>query len=614
MSLAPPTPRLEPTPQPPSSSDRPNPVKWVLRQHVGLLALSMGIMMAAPYLGSLPVRTIPAVVALASDSGAVASAELELFLGGHAGDLNFVLMLLIVAGALSFALALLNTRVSARLSSLSNRDLRLRLHQTLLTRPPAYLREPGRADMARTALVNQSRVVASYATNTLPAALGIFFAVAIWAQTLFTAVDSPGRRGMAALVVGGVVFILLAVNLIAVWISGKKSQRSQQAVMKEQGTFIGLAGESVANLTSLQLNVAGAAHQEQVRQVLDRMSKAEVRVASWSALATAASGGVVLLGIPLLVVAWKGLGLRGEQLAVMIPALLMLQRAVASVGSLWTTRKVSMPSIELIADLLAESPSIYVGAGDRAVATVDGRLGFADVHWSVDGRELLSGVDLDIAAGETVAVVGKGGCGKSTLLRLALRVVDADSGTVSLDGVDVTELRLDDLRRSVGILEQHPAFFARSLRANLVLDGRKVSDAKILAAAKIARFTEVIDRLPEGLDHQLSGADATLSGSERRRLALTRLLVRDPDIIFIDELEAGLPQADAQALLRDVRAATAGKTCLMVTHRPDLLAADRVAFMHEGSIFKIGSHEELERDCAQYRSLLAEQREGENHE
>jgi ABC-type multidrug transport system fused ATPase/permease subunit len=604
-------------------SERPNPVTWVLRQHLWLLAFSVLIMVAAPYLGSLPVRTIPAVVALATPppevegveaadqaaSSRASSGELDFFLGSHADDLTFVLLLLVIAGALSFGLALVNTRVAARLSSLANRDLRLQLHETLLTRPPSYLREAGRADMVRTALINQSRVVAGYATNTLPSAIGVFFAVAIWAQTLFTAVDSPGRRGTAVLVVGGVVVLLLTVNLVAVWISGTKSQQSQGEVMKEQGAFIGLAGESVSNLTSLQLNVAEKAHQERVRQVLDRMSKAEVRVASWSALATAASGGVVLLGIPLLVLVWKGLGLGGGHLAVMIPALLMLQRSVSSVGSLWTMRKVALPAIDLISDLLVEEPSITSGAGDEVLDSVEGRLFFDDVHWKVEGREVLRGVSLDVEPGQIVALVGTGGCGKSTLLRLALRVIDPDSGSVSLDGKDVRDLRLDELRQRIGVLEQHPAFFARTLRENLLLDGREVDDAAIHKAADIARFTEVMNRLQGGLEHHLAGASGTLSGSERRRLALTRLLLRDPDVIFIDELEAGLPQADAQALLRDVRDATAGKTCLMVTHRPDLLEADRVAFVHEGCILKIGTHEELERDCAQYRSLLAEQRE-----
>jgi ATP-binding cassette subfamily B protein len=193
-------------------------------------------------------------------------------------------------------------------------------------------------------------------------------------------------------------------------------------------------------------------------------------------------------------------------------------------------------------------------------------------------------------------------------MRVALRLDSMSGGRVTLDGTEVRDLSLDELRRRIGILEQHPAFFARSLRDNLVLDGRRVADDRIRAVARTCHIDELVDRI--GLDKPLPDGGKTLSGSERRRLGLVRLLLRDPDVIFIDELEAGLPQALAQSLYRDVRAATAGKTCLMITHRPDLLTADKVAFIHQGSILDVGAHGELEQRSAPYRSLLAEKREG----
>jgi ATP-binding cassette subfamily B protein len=591
----------------------PSPVSWVLGRHVGLLITSICIMVAAPYLGSLPVRTIPAVVSLASETGPrVGSGELELFLGDRASDFNYVLVALIIAGALSFGLALLNTRVAAKMSSLAARDLRLRIHELMLARPPSYLGEGQRANMARNALINQSRVVASYATNTLPAALGILFAVVIWSQTLFIAVDSPGRRGEAVAVVGGVVAILLVVNLFTVWIAGRKSQASQRDVMREQGAFIGLAGESVNHIAALQLNVARDAQQQRLADVLDSMSAAEVRVATWSGLSAAASGGVVMLGIPLLVVAWRSLGLESANLAVMIPALLMLQRSISSVGSLWTSRKVALPSIQLVADLFDPSPTVDDG-GTNLDEAPKGRLRFDDVHWSVAEKPILKGVTLDVAPAETVALVGAGGCGKSTLLRLALRILEPSEGTIRLDDTDVASLSVDGVRSRIGMLDQFPAFFDRTIRENLALDDRTFTDEQIAAAAEVAHFSEVIDE--RGIDLKLSGGTGKpLSGSQKRRLAITRLLLRDPDVILIDEIEAGLPQAQAQAVFRDIRAATADKTCLMVTHRPDLLDADRVAFVHEGCIVDIGTHAELEERNDDYRRLLAEQKEGDDDE
>jgi ABC-type multidrug transport system fused ATPase/permease subunit len=235
---------------------------------------------------------------------------------------------------------------------------------------------------------------------------------------------------------------------------------------------------------------------------------------------------------------------------------------------------------------------------------VKGALGFRAVVWRAGDRTVLDGVDLEVAPGESVAIVGAGGSGKSTLLRLASRLVAPAAGTVTLDGADVAALEIDHLRRRVAVLEQHPALFDRTLRDNLVLDDRAVAPDRLAAALRAAELDEVVARLPAGLDTRLAGGGA-LSGSERRRVALARVLLADPDVILIDELEAGLPQAQAESLLAAVRAATAGKTCLLVTHRPDLLAADRVAFLDRGRIVAVGRHDDLVASHDAYRALLS---------
>ncbi|MCA9679574.1 MAG: ABC transporter ATP-binding protein, partial [Myxococcales bacterium] len=262
-----------------------------------------------------------------------------------------------------------------------------------------------------------------------------------------------------------------------------------------------------------------------------------------------------------------------------------------------------------VAGLLAPTPALVEGGARPAVT---GALAFRGVRWQLGDRTVLDAVDLEIGHGEAVAIVGAGGSGKSTLLRMAVRLVEPTAGTIALDGADVAGVEIDHLRRRVAMLEQHPALFDRPLRANLVLDDREVTAARLDEVVRATQLDEVVARLPDGLDTRLAGGGA-LSGSERRRVALARVLLADPDVVLIDELEAGLPQAQAEALLASVRRATAGKTCVMVTHRPDLLDADRVAFLDGGRIVDQGRHADLVARNDAYRSLLsrAEREQGE---
>jgi len=572
-----------------------------------LVAVAIGV--ASPWLGALPVRAIPAVVAMAAEAPEAQTpappGELALLLG-DAPSLEALLAALVAAGALSFALALLATRQAAGLGSRALADLRGEVISRVLSRPPDWLREQGRAASAKNALIAQCRVVTAYATGTVPAAVGVISAIAIWSQAMGAAISSGATRDggqAAALVVGGVVGVLVVVNLLTVWLTAKNSERAQKAVLAETSAYVVAVNESIDHLATLQLAGARGAQRKRTDAIAQRMATAEVRVATWSGLSGAATGGLAVLAIPLLVVAWKSIGLSGASLAVMIPSLLMLQRSISGLGSLWTSHKVSRPSIELVGQVLAAEPHLGGGVATPAVA---GAIAFKGVTWKLGDRQVLRGVDLEIERGETVAIVGAGGSGKSTLLRMVSRLIAPTGGEITLDGAAVGDLDVDHLRRRVAMLEQQPALFDRTLRENLVLDDRVVDPARLDAIVEATQLDEVVARVPGGLDHKLAGGGA-LSGSERRRVALARVLLADPDVILIDELEAGLPQAQAEALLAAVRKATVGKTCLMVTHRPDLLDADRVAFLLDGTIVAQGRHDELVAGHDAYRSLLSRQ-------
>ena len=255
-------------------------------------------------------------------------------------------------------------------------------------------------------------------------------------------------------------------------------------------------------------------------------------------------------------------------------------------------------------------------AEPRTISEPRGALVFTGVHFRYpDAREterdLLDGVDLALEPGETMALVGATGCGKTTLTTLPTRLYDVTAGSVSLDGVDVRELRLEDLRRHIGVAFEEPILFSTSVRENVLL-GREDLDPHGPEAEAILR--EALDvaqagfvyELPKGVDTQVGEEGLSLSGGQRQRLALARVVAASPDVLVLDDPLSALDvdtEALVEAALRRVLART---TALIVAHRPSTVSmADRVAVMRDGRVIEVGTHSDLLRTSEHYRYLIS---------
>ena len=189
---------------------------------------------------------------------------------------------------------------------------------------------------------------------------------------------------------------------------------------------------------------------------------------------------------------------------------------------------------------------------------------------------MLQGFDLDLASGETVALLGPSGAGKSTLLQLLLRLYDVDAGRILLDGTDIRDLGLDDLRSAIAYLPQEPWLLDASIAENIAFGSRNATRHGVLAAARTALVDEFAERLPDGYDTLVGESGVRLSGGQRRRVALARAAVSSAGLVLLDEPTASLDPDSAAAVVAATRAATAGRTVLVVTHDTDLAAhADR---------------------------------------
>ena len=209
-------------------------------------------------------------------------------------------------------------------------------------------------------------------------------------------------------------------------------------------------------------------------------------------------------------------------------------------------------------------------------------------------RDVLVNLSLELAPGETVALVGASGAGKSTLASLIPRLYDVTGGAVRIDGSDVRDLTLASLRRTIGVVSQDPHLFHESIGDNLRYADPEADDARIVEACIAARIHDTIAALPDGYDTVVGERGYRLSGGEKQRLAIARLLLKDPTVMILDEATSHLDNDNEAHVQASIEAALHGRTALVIAHRLSTVrSADRIAVLDGGTIVELGSHDDL---------------------
>lgn len=269
-------------------------------------------------------------------------------------------------------------------------------------------------------------------------------------------------------------------------------------------------------------------------------------------------------------------------------------------------------ALQRIDEVLDTVPEIVDPPSPVRPAGRAGAVSFADVRFGYEPAEpVLDGFSLDIAAGTSIAVVGATGAGKSTIARLLVRFYDPQGGSIRLDGVDLRDLAVHDVRRSVGLVFEDTLLFHDTVAANIAFANPDADPTTIRRAAELAGAADFIDALPAGYDTILGERGFSLSGGQRQRIAIARALVSDPSVLVLDDATSAVDPSKEHEIRAAMHTVMQGRTTIVIAHRPGTIAmADRVVLVADGRVAAVGTHETLLATDPRYRRVLAAASEG----
>ena len=400
----------------------------------------------------------------------------------------------------------------------------------------------------------------------------------------------------------GLVFAILPVVILPIMIFGRRVRRLSRDSQDRIADISSYAEESIAAIQVVQAFCHEAIDRLRFGEITNKAFGVAVRRTRARAWLTALV--MLLIFGAVDAVVWTGAKdviageMSGGQLAAFVFYAIVVAGALGALSEVYGELQRAAGAAERLMELLEVEPGITVADQPTPLpADGGGAIIFRDVTFHYPSRPeqpSLKNFNLDVAKGETVALVGPSGAGKTTVFQLLLRFYDPQAGQVLLDGVDLRQADPTAARARIGLVPQDPVVFAANARENILYARPDASEAQLHAAADAGNVTAFIEALPEGFDTYLGQRGVRLSGGQRQRLSLARAILANPPILLLDEATSSLDAESERAVQTALESLMANRTTIVIAHRlATVLKADRIVVMDQGTVVEMGRHEEL---------------------
>ncbi|HLN21954.1 MAG TPA: ABC transporter ATP-binding protein [Bacteroidales bacterium] len=508
---------------------------------------------------------------------------------GPGGALMIVSLFFVCASLLKNGFIFMANNSMAYIRACTIRDLRASIYNKVLRLPLSYFTNSRKGDIM-TRISNDVQEIEISVISSLTMIFRDPFTILIFVVYLF----------ITSYTLTLIALVLLPVTGFLISRASRSLRASSFVGQQHLGRLLSVFEETLSGLRIINGFNAQEKMRESFSNINENYSKIFKRVNRKAYLASPLSeflGTIVVMVLlylgGLLALGGKG-GMSSESLIVFVAIFSQILQPAKNISVAWFSIQKGMASIDRIDQVLEAEETITEKPDALPVTEFRDSIVFKDVWYAYNDEPVLREINLTIKKGQTVAIVGRSGAGKSTLADLLPRFIDAGKGSILIDGVDIRDLKMKDLRSLMGIVSQHPILFNTTFRENIAFGKNNVDQEIIEYAARIANAHDFIMETEEGYDNSVGESGSKLSGGQRQRISIARAIMANPPILILDEATSAL-DTESERLVQDaIMKLMKNRTSLVIAHRLSTIQhADVIIVLDDGRIVETGTHAEL---------------------